>query len=329
MANPLLVLTALSASRGAAISGSSGLIVQQGGLNVQVGNTVVQTLTASAISSSGDLKIGGNTVVQNLTASALSVTNNVNVSEGGLVLLNGSGGLEETIHGINFSVPMQVSSSDSRNHAIVKDSSGSLLLSNNVADLTLWGQTAVDVASYGGDLTLLAQNGTNKLVLSGAAGIILSSSAKVRTTEAAYSAINITPSSGLYDLDAAISGTNKAISDLSSSVGGNVDTKLNTLTSSYDNLRYVTTGSFDGNGHANFNLTTAGGAKFATSELNNILLDVAIDETNAGYWTNDLISVKLENSASALWITLDGPALTATSKYRFIAINEAKNKLSY
>lgn len=246
--------------------------------------------------------IGGNLVL----------TDQLNIQDTGFLAVNGSGGLTEVIHGLTWNVPIQISSSDNINHAIVKDSSGSMLFGNNIEDLTLWGQTAVDISSYGGNATLFAQNGANKVILSGSGGIILSSSAKLRTTSAGYTAIGVTPSSGLYDIDGAVSGINTAIVN---------------LTSSYDSLRYVTTGSFSSVGHAEINLTTAAGSKFATTEINNLFIDVMVD-ANTGYWTNDLVSIKLQQSSSATWVVLDAPACDATCNWKLIAVNEAKGKFS-
>lgn len=59
MANPLKVLTALSASSGVAVSGSDGLIIQQGGLTVSAGGLTV---------SSGETSVGA------LTASSAELT---------------------------------------------------------------------------------------------------------------------------------------------------------------------------------------------------------------------------------------------------------------
>jgi hypothetical protein len=64
MANPLKILTALSASSGVAVSGSGGLIVQQDGITISNGNISAANsqVTASALSASGTSFLGTATI---------------------------------------------------------------------------------------------------------------------------------------------------------------------------------------------------------------------------------------------------------------------------
>ena len=62
MANPLKVLTALSASSGAAISGSDGLIIQQGGLTVLAGTSTFAGTTISDLGTVTTADINGGTI---------------------------------------------------------------------------------------------------------------------------------------------------------------------------------------------------------------------------------------------------------------------------
>lgn len=97
--NPLKVLTSLSASYGAAISGSDGLKIQQGGLKVDAGNvTTAQTsidvfnttattvnfagagtavgigAAAGTVTIGGDLKVGGDDILASTGATAISLS---------------------------------------------------------------------------------------------------------------------------------------------------------------------------------------------------------------------------------------------------------------
>ena len=117
MANPLKVLTALSASAGAAVSGSAGLKVQQGGLTVESGGALVsaggltvsaggltvsdgasqvQALSASAVSASGDvglggdLTVGGNDIKGSDNTTALTFTGGGHVTVAGDLKVGGN-----------------------------------------------------------------------------------------------------------------------------------------------------------------------------------------------------------------------------------------------
>jgi len=157
MANPLKVLTALSASSGAAISGSSGLIVQQGGITVSSGNIVASTaqVTASALSASGASFLGTATVdsatirggsIDNTSIGATTqssakfttISGSSTLQAGGAATL--AGGLTVTGGALNASgVEVSASALSVTNNAAV----GSL----NVGDG--YGSTGVTVSSAG------------------------------------------------------------------------------------------------------------------------------------------------------------------------------------
>jgi len=105
--------------------------------------------------------------------------------------------------------------------------------------------------------------------------------------------------------------------------GGNVTkSDINTM---YGNVRFVTSSVLDANGYVEVNLTdtTNGATYFATGDLNKISVDVMTRPTgDSDYWNNDLVSVKLEVSASKLWAKIDAPA-SPSANYRLIAINES------
>jgi len=105
--------------------------------------------------------------------------------------------------------------------------------------------------------------------------------------------------------------------------GGNVTkTEINNM---YNYVRFVTSSVLDGNGYVEVDLTstTNGATYFATGDLNKISVDVMTRPTgDSDYWNNDLVSVKLEVSASKLWAKIDAPA-SPSANYRLIAINES------
>ncbi len=109
--------------------------------------------------------------------------------------------------------------------------------------------------------------------------------------------------------------------------GGGGDATNAGVESAYNALRYVTSGTLDANGYAQVDLTAVKASEFAVANLNKLSVDVMTSPSGSGlgsitYWNNDLVSVKLENSASALWAKIDAPA-APESYYRLIVINES------
>jgi hypothetical protein len=107
--------------------------------------------------------------------------------------------------------------------------------------------------------------------------------------------------------------------------GGTGDVTKSDINTMYGNVRFVTSSVLDANGYVEVNLTdtTNGATYFATGDLNKISVDVMTRPTgDSNYWNNDLVSVKLEVSASKLWAKIDAPA-SPSANYRLIAINES------
>lgn len=104
MANPLKILTALSASSGVAVSGSDGLIVQQGGLTVSAGNSTFAGTTITNLGTVTTADIDGGTIdgatidTSNITVGAGKT---LDVSAGTLTLGAGQVGADK-ISGATF-----------------------------------------------------------------------------------------------------------------------------------------------------------------------------------------------------------------------------------
>lgn len=97
------------------------------------------------------------------------------------------------------------------------------------------------------------------------------------------------------------------------------------LSNKYDALRCVVTGTLS-SGQVIVNLTTEGGAQFATAQMANIALDVMVDADGTGF-TNDLVAIKMYVDGAALKVQIDAPA-TPSAAFRLIAVNEKDGGLA-
>jgi len=375
MANPLKVLTALSASYGAAVSGSSGLKIEQGGvtvesggatvsaggLTVSAGTTAVQALTATTISGSSTLEVGGAatfggavTVNGNLTVAGTTTTvnsTNLLITDKKVVFASGSSNASEantagiylgneasavaslqyvssalgaTGHAWTSSENMNLAASKTYKLDgidVLSRTAGTNIFSNSTTgqiQLSVGGTTSVS----GSVLTRLQ----GPLVqLSGVLGTQVSNDFSVlgQTTLVGASATFLTASSGVSASVFVLADGTQLTS--STQLGGAAgDATKAGVESAYNAVRFVTSSVLDGNGFVEVDLTTAGDAtKFATANLNKISVDVLTRPSgDSNYWNNDLVSVKLENSASSLWVKIDAPASPGAS-YRLVAINES------
>lgn len=102
--------------------------------------------------------------------------------------------------------------------------------------------------------------------------------------------------------------------------GGSGDATKSGINSEYNSLRLVLSGSLDANGHRDVDLTALNATNFGVASLHSCSVDVMTDADGTG-WTNDLVSVRLEVSASALYVKIDAPA-APNAGYRLIAVNE-------
>ena len=187
MANPLKVLTALSASSGAAVSGSAGLTVQEGGLKVNAGNiTTTQTsidvlnttattvnfagaatslslgAAAGTLTVGGDLKVAGNDIKSSTDATAITLSG-ADVAVAGDLTVTGndiksSTGTAITLSGTDVAIAgdLTVTGND------IKASGGTTSLTLNGADVAVAG----DLTVTGNDIK--ASGGTTSITLSGA-----------------------------------------------------------------------------------------------------------------------------------------------------------------
>lgn len=140
---------------------------------------------------------------------------------------------------------------------------------------------------------------------------VISGSEQLYTT-ASFTNAQVTKSAdGMYDVDVAIHALDTAIGTLE-----------NNVKQAYEGVRVVLTGTLDNDGNKKINLTStaaSGSLYFNTSSLK--LVDVSVLLAGAdSIYKNDLLSVQLYNSGSALWIELDAPA-SPNANYRLIAVN--------
>ena len=140
---------------------------------------------------------------------------------------------------------------------------------------------------------------------------VVSGSEYLHTTSSFVNATVSTSSAGMYDVDKAIHALDTAIGTL----GTNVK-------QAYEGVRVVLTGTLNNNGNKKINLTStapSGSLYFDTSSLKLVDISVLLAGGDLVY-KNDLLSVQLYNSGSALWVELDAPA-SPNANYRLIAVN--------
>lgn len=95
------------------------------------------------------------------------------------------------------------------------------------------------------------------------------------------------------------------------------------LTSSYDSLRQLKTGSLNENGNAVVTLD-----KFSKTLHDFVLVDVMVREAGTVTWTNDLVSVYVATGTTHIEVTIDAPAAAGWG-YKIIAVNENTGTLTY
>jgi|694.fasta_scaffold80233_4 hypothetical protein len=356
MANPLKVLTALSASYGAAVSGSDGLKVQQGGLIVESGTTAVQGLTATTLSGSSTLQVGGTatlagdvTIGGNLTVNGTTTTvntENLLVEDKNIILGNGLATTDELADGGGITL------SGSTNKTFTwSDSTDSWTSSENMdlAASKAYKLAGTDVLSRVANTNIFANSTAGSmqisnvgistvsaslvtrlqaplLQLSGTVGTQVSNGFTVlgASTLAGVTATTVTSSVGV-SANVFVLADGFQLSSSAQLGGAAGDATKTGVETAYNAVRFVTSSVLDANGYVEVNLTTTanGATSFATTDLNKISVDVLTRPSgDSNYWNNDLVSVKLEVSASGLWAKIDAPAAPNAS-YRLIAINES------
>lgn len=140
---------------------------------------------------------------------------------------------------------------------------------------------------------------------------VISGSEHLHTTASFVNAVVSKNANGMYNVDTAIHALDTAIGTLEANVK-----------QAYEGVRVVLTGTLDGNGNKKINLTStasSGSLYFNTSSLKLVDISVLLAGNDLIY-KNDLLSVQIYNSGSALWVELDAPA-SPSANYRLIAIN--------
>ena len=240
---------------------------------------------------------------------------NLNLASGKALNLNGSTAVSK-----NTGVAL-----DSDLHALANSTYASIAVGNvGAAFAAAAGLKAGAGATISGSSYVLVR--APELILSGTTSTKVSNGLTVQGASTLASVTATTVSASV-----AVSASVFVLADgtqLSSSTqlgGAAGDATKAGVESAYNAVRFVTSSVLDANGYVEVDLTsTANGATyFATADLNKISVDVLTRPAgDSGYWNNDLVSVKLEVSASALWAKIDAPAAPNAS-YRLIAINES------
>lgn len=140
---------------------------------------------------------------------------------------------------------------------------------------------------------------------------VVSGSEYLHTTASFTNATVATSSAGMYDVDVAIHALDTAIGTLETNV------KI-----AYEGVRTILTGTLDNNGNKKINLTAtaaSGSSYFNTSSLKLVDVSVLLAGEDLVY-KNDLLSIQVYSSGSALWVELDAPA-SPNANYRLIAVN--------
>jgi hypothetical protein len=140
---------------------------------------------------------------------------------------------------------------------------------------------------------------------------VVSGSEYLHTTASFTNASVNKSADGMYDVDSAIHALDTAIGTLE-----------NNVKDAYENVRLVVTGTLDVNGNKKINLTqtaSSGSLYFNTSSIRLVDVSVLLAGEDLVY-KNDLVSIQLYNSGSALWIEIDAPA-SPSYNYRLIASN--------
>jgi hypothetical protein len=140
-------------------------------------------------------------------------------------------------------------------------------------------------------------------------------------------AVTASDSASGRDLSYAAYLLDQRITSISSSMGASASS----ITSAYEAVRVVTTGSISGDAYVELTALKAG---FDTGSLDYISLDVVVKSGSGGDWQNDLVAVHLNTGSGAgstpntgsLYVTIT--ALSEATNYRLIAVNEKPGKFT-
>lgn len=196
---------------------------------------------------------------------------------------------------------------------------------------------SVEIGTYfGSPVTIVSASGgvaltAPVLTLTGTNGTSVSNNFTVlgTSTLAAVNATVVTASTGV-SASVFVLGNGFHLSS-SAQLAGDLSayaTKTATQTA-YTNLRQVFSGTLNGSGVAEQNLSTNANGKFTTGNLHAIAVDVMIHD-GTGSYTNDLAAVSLFTSGSPtpeVFVRIDAPA-ALNRGYRLIAVDESSGSFT-
>lgn len=273
--------------------------------------------TSAALASTAGLYVGNDTsaianfqyVSSSSGAHKWSSSENLNLSSSKAYYLND-----------NLAVGRTVFAPDQTDASVLQNSSNDGVTSEG---RIVTGKVGVTVASQLGisAFTGVGMSGSSGvyavgpvIVLSGSTSTTVSNALTVQgaTTLAAATATTVSASVG-------VSGALGNFATLN--VQGSAVATIAGIQSVYNGVRHTVSGTLNGSGYAELDLTSVSAVGFATANRHKIAVDVMVDDGTGLAYTNDLASVKLEESGSAVWVKVDAPA-TPNRGYRIVAVNE-------
>jgi hypothetical protein len=323
-ASSLLVSNGATISGGLGVNGTTSLGVLSGSDANFTGD-----FTARTGSFTGDLTVTGNLTI-NGTTTNINTTNLV-VEDKNIVIADVTTPTDVTADGAGITVKGDsdklfrwLNATDSFTSSEHMDlASGKSYKINGVDVLT-----STTLGSGVVSASLAENNSSLSVVGSLTASVDVKASGKMlaATTGTLSSAVSGADSGGSRNLSYAVYLLDQRIDGIT---GGSVT--AGQITSSYQAVRVVTTGSISGDAYVELTALKAG---FDVGSLDYISLDVVVKSGSTGDWQNDLVAVHLNTGSGAgstpntgsLYVTIT--ALSEATNYRLIAVNEKPGKFT-
>lgn len=141
------------------------------------------------------------------------------------------------------------------------------------------------------------------------------------TATSSFSAIGVvTGTYGEYSVDDAFHKIDYSVTQFNK----NIANAVSSVTTQYNNNRYILNSSLNDSGSALINLTTqiaSGTENFSALDVGNVSLDLLLDTNGDGRYRNDLTSYEIFASGSDLYVSID-TVLRQNNNFRLIVVNE-------
>lgn len=326
--NPMKVLTPLSASVGLAVSGAAGLIVNQGGINVNSGKIIAKDVELSSVLSSSS----------DITASGIWLANGITIANGQFYGPSASftdlkitgkldvQGVMDVVNRTDLHISDKLIVIASGSNEEQADQAG---IQIQGAGLSLLWNSGSNALTLNKNLTVEGKISGSALAINGNVDFGNELTDVVRVT----GSLQVSGANGYFDVASDL----KAIND---SIAGGTLVKSD----KYTDLRLVLTTSVadysveDAVFHISGTQAVAGlnalTAADLADEMAHVSIDVATRVYNTNIWLNDLVSVKVEpelnNDDSKYYplVTVSAPALEANSTVRLILVNEKSGSIN-